>query len=113
MNTKVVENISYDLEGKILKHDITVSPYPSIVYAKINSTELGEKYADHGGDKRAALRRAVERVIAATSVTIYAPSEAEIIDLCKSTGRGADACRLALRKHQGDQKAAAGFLGRF
>lgn len=109
MQIKLSRDEVLDLEAQ---HNITVSHFPSIVYAKINSTEVGMKYRDFGGDRVAARIAAVQQVLEDTAVSIYSPSVADIKELRELTGRGVIACQHALKKCVGDQQAAIDYLRR-
>lgn len=109
MQIKLSKDEVLELEAR---HNITVSHFPSIVYAKINNTEVGMKYREFGGDKVKARIAAVQAVLEATAVSIYAPTMSEIKELRELTGRGWISCQQALKKCVGDQQAALDYLRR-
>lgn len=103
MQIKLSANEVLEVEAR---HNIIVSHFPSIVYAKINNTEVGMKYREFGGDKVKARIAAVQKVLELISVSIYAPTVSEVKDLRELSGRGPVACQQALKKCVGDQQAA-------
>ena len=51
------------LADLIAQHHIHVAPYDAIVYARIDTREVGVKYSAVGGDKAKAVRLAVREVL--------------------------------------------------
>lgn len=52
-----------DLADLIATHAIHIAPYDAIVYARIDTREVGVKYSATGGDKAKAVRLAVREVL--------------------------------------------------
>lgn len=66
----LIKNIPYpnlrELVDLIVTHEVSVSWYESIVYARVGRTEVGAKFADFGGDKYRALSHAIQNVTGVT-----------------------------------------------
>lgn len=57
------------LADLIATHAIHIAPYDAIVYARIDTREVGVKYSAVGGDKAKAVRLAVREVLRLVGVT--------------------------------------------
>lgn len=65
----LLEQREPDLADLMATHSIHVSPYDAIVYARIDTREVGVKYSAVGGDKAEAVRLAVREVLRLVGVT--------------------------------------------